>query len=52
MLLHSAITVTKSLDKIKYFVGSKFSDVFKSITADNGSEFADLSKLKKKTKLK
>ncbi|HAT4276979.1 TPA: IS30 family transposase, partial [Clostridium perfringens] len=32
--------------------GSKFSEVFKSITADNGSEFADLSEFELKTKTK
>lgn len=49
---HSAISVTKTLDKIKEFFGSKFSEVFKSITADNGSEFADLSEFELKTKTK
>ena len=49
---HSAISVTKTLNKIKEFFGSKFNDVFKSITADNGSEFADLSELELKTKTK
>ena len=49
---HSAIAVTKALDKIKDFFGSKFSEVFKSITADNGSEFANLSELEQKTEIK
>ena len=49
---HSAISVTKALEKLKDFLGSKFSEVFKSITADNGSEFADLSDFEKKTETK
>ena len=52
MSSHSTISVTKALDKIKEFFGSKFSEVFKSITADNGSEFADLSEFELKTKTK
>lgn len=31
--------------KVRDYFGKKFSDVFKTITTDNGSEFADLSKL-------
>lgn len=42
---HSVVSVTNALEKIKEFFGSKFSEVFKSITADNDSEFADLSEL-------
>lgn len=49
---HSVVSVTNALEKIKEFFGSKFSEVFKSITADNGSEFADLSELEEKTKNK
>ncbi len=52
MPAHSAISVTNSLKKIKEFFGSKFSEVFKSITADNGSEFAELSELEQKTETK
>lgn len=47
MSSHLAKSVTKALDKIKDFFGSKFSEVFKSIPANNGSEFADLSELEK-----
>ncbi|WP_300351031.1 IS30 family transposase, partial [Clostridium sp.] len=49
---HSAISVTNTIEKIKEFFGSKFSEVFKSITADNGSEFADLSEIEQKTETK
>lgn len=49
---NSAVSVTKALDKIKEFFGNKFSEVFNSITADNGSEFADLSELEQKTETK
>ena len=52
MSSHSAAAVTNTIEKIKEFFGSKFSEVFKSITADNGSEFADLSELEEKTKNK
>ncbi len=38
--------------RLKIFFGSKFSEVFNSITADNGSEFADLSELEQKTETK
>ena len=31
--------------KVRAYFGSKFSEVFKIITTDNGSEFAELSKL-------
>lgn len=47
MSSHLAKSITKTLDKIKEFFGSKFSEVFKNITADNGYEFANLSELKK-----
>lgn len=33
--------------QLKEWFGSKFSEVFKTITADNGSEFADLSSLER-----
>lgn len=41
----SASAVMEGFAKVKDYFGSKFSDVFKAITTDNGSEFADLSKL-------
>ena len=41
----SATAVMTGFEKVKKYFGSKFSDVFKTITTDNGSEFAELSKL-------
>lgn len=41
---HSAESVTKAIQTLKQEYGEHFSDVFKTITTDNGSEFADLSK--------
>lgn len=41
----SAYCVQMAFRKLKEFFGDLFSTVFKSITADNGSEFADLSTL-------
>ncbi len=52
MPANSAISVTNTIEKIKEFFDSKFSEVFKSITADNGSEFAGLSELEQKTETK
>lgn len=40
----SSAVVNKMLE-LKQFYGERFSEVFKSITADNGSEFETLSKL-------
>lgn len=40
---HSAEAVTEAIEKLKQTFGAHFSDVFKTITADNGSEFAELS---------
>jgi IS30 family transposase len=40
---HSAAAVTEAIQKLKVDFGEYFSDVFKTITADNGSEFAELS---------
>jgi len=44
----SAPAVMAELDKICEAFGDRFSTVFKTITGDNGSEFADLSDLEKK----
>lgn len=44
---HSAISVTKALDKIKEFFGSKFSEVFKSITVITALNFLIYQNLKK-----
>lgn len=41
----SASAVMAGFNKVKEYFGNKFSDVFKTITTDNGSEFAELSKL-------
>lgn len=40
---HSAAAVTHAIQRLKQEFGTHFSDVFKTITADNGSEFAELS---------
>jgi IS30 family transposase len=40
---HSATAVTSAIQKLKQEFGTYFSNVFKTITADNGSEFAELS---------
>lgn len=37
--------VIEALEKLKQYYGDKFTQVFKRITADNGSEFASLSKI-------
>ena len=42
----TAEVVEKEFDRIREEFGSRFHDVFKSLTADNGSEFASLSALK------
>lgn len=38
---HTAAAVVKALDKLERKLGKKFREIFKSITVDNGSEFAD-----------
>lgn len=38
---HTAEAVVKALDKLERKLGKKFREIFKSITVDNGSEFAD-----------
>lgn len=42
--------VMDGFEKVRKYFGSKFSDVFKSITTDNGSEFTELSNLEKGSK--
>ena len=37
--------VIKALETLKEHYGDKFAQIFKSITADNGSEFANLSEI-------
>ena len=39
----TAPAITDALNKVRDIFGEQFSQVFKSITSDNGSEFADLS---------
>ena len=41
----TASAVMDGFAKVKDYFGNKFSDVFKTITTDNGSKFAELSKL-------
>lgn len=38
---HTAAAVVKALDKLERKTGAKFREIFKTITVDNGSEFAD-----------
>ena len=45
----TAEAVTEALNNIRNIYGSKFSKVFKTITCDNGSEFANLSVLEADT---
>jgi IS30 family transposase len=42
---HSAAAVSEAIVRLKQIFGAHFSDIFKTITADNGSEFAELSAL-------
>jgi IS30 family transposase len=48
----SAESVMAEIDKIREECGTRFSSVFKTITGDNGSEFADLSTLEQTTDTK
>ena len=48
----SAIAVSDALSGIQNTFGEQFSQVFKTITGDNGSEFADLSTLENKSDTK
>lgn len=41
----SCESIEKGLKKVAEFYGDKFSDIFKSITSDNGSEFATLNSI-------
>lgn len=47
----SAAGVKEGIEKIKSMYGDSFSDVFKSITSDNGSEFSELPLLLPDTKI-
>lgn len=44
---HTSAAVVKALDRLERKMGSKFRDVFKSITVDNGSEFSDWEGMEK-----
>lgn len=41
----TSVSIMKVFDKIREFYGSKWNKIFKSITTDNSSEFANLSNL-------
>ena len=45
---HSAEAVDEALEALRNIFGDNYNDVFKTITADNGSEFANLSRLEEK----
>ena len=45
----TAPAVTDALNRVRNLFGEQFSQVFKSITSDNGSEFADLSTIESET---
>ena len=45
---HSAKAVDEALDELLATFGDKYNEVFKTITSDNGSEFANLSRLENK----
>lgn len=45
---HSAEAVDEALDELLEAFGYKYREVFKTITADNGSEFANLSRLEER----
>ena len=46
----TSASVMKEFDKLCEFYGPKWNRIFKSITTDNGSEFADLSNLEQVSK--
>ena len=48
----TAPAVTDALNRVRNLFGEQFSQVFKSITSDNGSEFADLSTIESETEAK
>ena len=43
----SAVNVVRFLNKLERCYGKRFRDVFKSITVDNGSEFANVTGMEK-----
>ena len=44
---HSATEVVKAVDRLEITWGSMFSDVFKTITVDNGTEFSYFNELER-----
>ena len=46
----TSASVMKAFDKLREYYGSKWNQIFKSITTDNGSQFADLSDLEQVSK--
>ena len=46
----TSASVMKAFDKLREYYGSKWNQIFKSITTGNGSEFADLSDLEQVSK--
>lgn len=44
---HTAEAISETLQKMLAYFSEQYSSVFKTITADNGSEFADLSLVEK-----
>ncbi|GHN35800.1 hypothetical protein ME792_09260 [Lactobacillus delbrueckii] len=46
----TSASVMKAFDKLREYYGSKWNQIFKFITTDNGSEFADLSDLEQVSK--
>ena len=48
----TAHSISEALLMLQEFFGSKFDQVFKTITADNGSEFSDLHQLELTTETK
>ena len=48
----TASAVSAATQSLRKYYGDKFSQIFKTITSDNGSEFAELSKLENDTTTK
>ena len=48
----TASAVSAAMQSLQKYYGDKFSQIFKTITSDNGSEFAELSKLENNTTTK
>ena len=48
----TSFAVNEGIAYLKEYYGTKFSQVFKTITSDNGSEFAELSQIENDTSIK